>query len=49
VRGSPNWKTSTFVAGLRTTCLVAPLVVDGAMTGDIFRAYVERVLAPTLV
>jgi hypothetical protein len=29
--------------------LVAPVVVDGAMTGDIFRTYVERVLAPTLV
>jgi transposase len=44
-----HWKTSTFVAGLRTTGLTAPLVVDGAMNGDIFRAYVEQVLAPTLV
>jgi transposase len=43
-----HWKTSTFVAGLRTGGLTAPLVVDGAMTGDIFRAYVEQVLAPTL-
>lgn len=43
-----HWKTSTFVAGLRTTGLTAPLVVDGAMNGDIFRAYVEQVLAPTL-
>jgi transposase len=33
---------------LRTTGLTAPLVVDGAMNGDIFRAYVEQVLAPTL-
>ena len=44
-----HWKTSTFVAGLRTTGLTAPLVADGAMNGDIFRAYVEQVLAPTLV
>jgi transposase len=44
-----HWKTSTFVAGLRTTGLTAPLVVDGAMNGDIFRTYVEQVLATTLV
>jgi transposase len=43
-----HWKTSTFVAGLRTRGLTAPLVVDGAMNGDIFHAYVEQVLAPTL-
>jgi transposase len=43
-----HWKTSTFVAGLRNTGLTAPLVVDGAMNGDIFRAYVEQILAPTL-
>jgi len=43
-----HWKTSTFVAGLRTSGLTAPLVVDGAMNGDIFRAYVEQVLTPTL-
>jgi transposase len=43
-----HWKTSTFVAGLRTGGLTAPLVVDGAINGDIFRAYVEQVLAPTL-
>jgi transposase len=43
-----HWKTSTFVAGLRATGLTAPLVVDGAMNGEIFRAYVEQVLAPTL-
>jgi transposase len=44
-----HWKTSTFVAGLRTTGLTAPLVLDGAMNGDAFRAYVEQILAPTLV
>jgi transposase len=43
-----HWKTSTFVAALRTTGLTAPLVLDGAMNGDAFRAYVEQILAPTL-
>ena len=43
-----HWRTSTFVAGLRTTGLGAPLVLDGAMNGDAFRAYSEQILAPTL-
>jgi transposase len=30
------------VAGLRTSGLTAP-VVDGALNGDIFRAYVEQI------
>jgi transposase len=28
--------------------MVAPMVIDGAMTGEIFRAYVEQILAPAL-
>jgi transposase len=44
-----HWKTSTFVAALRTSGLTAPLVVDGAMNGEVFRAYVEQTLVPTLV
>lgn len=43
-----HWKTSTFVAALRHDRMDAPLVLDGAMTGDAFRAYVEQFLAPTL-
>ena len=43
-----HWKTSTFVAALRTSGLTAPLVVDGAMNGAVFLAYVEQILAPTL-
>jgi transposase len=43
-----HWKTSTFVAALRTSGLTAPLVLDGAMNGEAFRAYVEQFLAPTL-
>jgi transposase len=33
---------------LRTSGLTAPLVVDGAINGAVFRAYVEQQLAPTL-
>jgi len=43
-----HWKTTTFVAGLRLAGITAPLVVDGAMNGDVFRAYVEQHLAPAL-
>jgi transposase len=43
-----HWKTLTFVAGLREATMVAPLVVDGPMTGDIFLAYIKQSLAPTL-
>ncbi len=28
-----HWKTTTFVAGLRTTGLTAPMVLEGAMNG----------------
>jgi len=43
-----HWKTSTFVAALRQDGITAPCVIDGAINGTIFRAYVEQVLAPTL-
>ena len=43
-----HWKTSTFIAGLRHDRVVAPLMLDGAINGDAFRACVEQFLAPTL-
>ena len=43
-----HWNTSTFLAGLRHDRIVAPLVLDGAINGRSFRAYIEQVLAPTL-
>jgi hypothetical protein len=39
-----HWKTTTFVAGLRQSGIVAPLVLDGPMTGAAFCAYVEQFL-----
>jgi transposase len=43
-----HWKTLTFIAALRVDGLTAPYVIDGAMDGVTFMAYVEQVLAPTL-
>jgi transposase len=43
-----HWRTTTFVAGLRQSGVIAPLVLDGPMTGTAFRAYVEPFLAPAL-
>jgi transposase len=43
-----HWKTTTFVVALRDDGLVAPTVVDGPMTGDVFVAYVEQQLVRSL-
>jgi transposase len=43
-----HWKITTFTAGLRLDRLSAPMVLDGPMNGDCFKAYVEQVLVPTL-
>ena len=43
-----HWKTSTFIAALTEDGLVAPGVFDGAINGDLFLAYVEQILVPTL-
>jgi transposase len=43
-----HWQTTTLVAALRMDGLTAPMVIDGAMNGDLFVAYVEQVLGPTL-
>ncbi len=44
-----HWKTTTFVAGLRLTGMVAPLVLDGPINGIAFQAYIDQFLVPTLV
>jgi transposase len=41
-------KTITFVAALRQSGMTAPFVLDGAMNGPMFLAYVKQCLAPTL-
>jgi transposase len=41
-------KTTTLVAGLRTTGMIAPMVLDGPINGEWFEAYVAKVLVPEL-
>ena len=43
-----HWHTTTFIAGLRQTGIIAPLVLDGPTTGPAFRAYIKHFLAPAL-
>src|SRR5688500_16411883 len=43
-----HWKTTTFVAGLRLSGLVAPFVLDGPINRDTFEVYAEKVLVPEL-
>jgi transposase len=37
-----RWQTTTFLGALRSTGLVAPLCVEGAINGRIFLAWVEQ-------
>lgn len=43
-----RWDTTTFVGALRLSGMTAPFVLQGAINGDWFLAYVEQVLCPTL-
>ena len=44
-----HWQTTTFVAGLLTSGMVAPMVRDGPINGELFQTYVEQVLVPDLL
>ena len=43
-----HWKTTTFIGALRLEGMTAPMLLDGAMHGAAFLAYVQQVLVPTL-
>jgi transposase len=43
-----HWNTTTFLCGLRTSGLVAPLVLDSAINGPAFLAYVRQFLTREL-
>jgi transposase len=43
-----HWKTTTFLAALRHDRLTAPMVIDGAINGELFLAYVNQILVSTL-
>ena len=43
-----HWKTITFVGGLRQRGMTAPFVLEGAINGPMFLAYLKQCLVPTL-
>jgi transposase len=43
-----HWHTTTLIGALRADGFIAPLVVGGAVNGEVFLAYVERALVPEL-
>ena len=43
-----HWKTATFLAALRSDRIEAPCLFDGPINGELFLAYVEQFLVPTL-
>jgi transposase len=43
-----HWKTTTFIAGLRNSGIVAPFVIDCPVNRTVFETWVERVLVPEL-
>jgi transposase len=43
-----HWQTTTFIAALRHNAVTAPMVADGPMDGEMFLAYVQQFLCPTL-
>ncbi len=43
-----HWQISTFIGGLRQSGMVAPCVIDGAVDGEMFLAYIEQFLVPEL-
>ena len=45
---SGHWCTTTMISSMRLDGSTACMVVDGATTKDIFKAYLEQILLPTL-
>jgi len=43
-----HWSTTTMIAALRTSGPSAPMVINGPVDTEVFRAYVQHVLLPTL-
>jgi transposase len=43
-----NWNTTTMISSIRSNAETACMVIDGAITTEIFRVYVSEILVPTL-
>lgn len=45
---SGHWHTTTMISSVRLDGTTACMVVDGATTKDIFEAYIQQILLPTI-
>ncbi len=43
-----HWRSISFIAALRVDRLSAPFMIEGAVNGEVFTAYLEKVLGPEL-
>jgi transposase len=43
-----HWQTSTFIAALRAESITAPFLIEGAVSAEVFIAYLRQVLCPEL-
>ena len=43
-----HWQSSTFLAALRLDAITAPFLIEGALDGEVFTAYLQQVLGPEL-
>jgi len=43
-----HWNSCTFLAALRQQAVTAPFLIKGAVNGEIFLAYIQQSLVPTL-
>jgi transposase len=43
-----HWSSTTMISSIRRDGSTAAMTVEGATTSEVFRAYIEHILAPTL-
>ncbi|HUB68273.1 MAG TPA: IS630 family transposase [Candidatus Methylacidiphilales bacterium] len=43
-----HWQSSTFLAALRLDAITAPFLIEGALDGEVFTAYLQEALGPEL-
>lgn len=43
-----HWKTTTLIAGMRSSGVVAPFVIDGPVNRLVFEAWVKQAMVPEL-
>jgi transposase len=43
-----HWSTTTMISSIRLDGTTAAMTIEGATTSEVFRAYVEHILVPTL-